>query len=491
MIAAWMLYSLLTFTLMGVTALALERLCRLCGWATRWIWVGAMLAPLLLPLIASESRTPTQQSAVAATGSASRPMSLHTNTVVRRGELPLAVRINAHLGSAHLDSTLRTAWVAMSAAMGLLILVGWLRLLRRSHAWTHAELAGMAVLVTDAAGPAVLGVLRPRIIVPRWLLSADAATQGAVIAHERAHLAAHDSRLAAAALLLVLLMPWNLPLWQLWRRLRAAIEVDCDARVLRAGHSAEQYGAALLRIAEQHTLAPLLALAMRDCGSALEQRIRLLFPQPPRFRVLTVGALLSSAIAFAAAAAQVDAPLSRASVPAQSSLDPARSTLGRELLGVAEDGDVAAATRLIAAGADVNHAIAGDGAPLIIAARHGNLPLLRLLLERGAAPNLAVLGDGNALIMGAKYGHPDVVSALLERGADVNAVVIGDETPLINAATSGHLAIVLQLVEQGADIRLAVPAENQPGAEIRSPLSEARKHGHRDVVEYLQAKGAR
>ena len=33
----------------------------------------------------------------------------------------------------------------------------------------------------------------------------------------------------------VVLMPWNLPLWWQWRRLRFAIEVDCDARVLASG----------------------------------------------------------------------------------------------------------------------------------------------------------------------------------------------------------------------------------------------------------------
>jgi len=54
-----------------------------------------------------------------------------------------------------------------------------------------------------------------------------------VIAHEQSHLAAHDPLLLIVALFLLVLMPWNLPLWWQLHRLRYAIEVDCDSRVLR------------------------------------------------------------------------------------------------------------------------------------------------------------------------------------------------------------------------------------------------------------------
>jgi hypothetical protein len=39
------------------------------------------------------------------------------------------------------------------------------------------------------------------------------------------------------ALLVAVLVPWNLPVWRQLRRLRLAMEVDCDARVLRGGQS--------------------------------------------------------------------------------------------------------------------------------------------------------------------------------------------------------------------------------------------------------------
>ena len=84
-----------------------------------------------------------------------------------------------------------------------------------------------------------------------------------------------------------------------------------------------------------------------------------------------------------------------------------------------------------------------------------------------------------------------MLARLIDRGADVNGIVMGDETPLINAARRGQLDVVKYLVERGADVSLAVPASSFPQAEIRSPLSEARKYRRTAVVEYLQSLGAR
>ena len=107
------------------------------------------------------------------------------------------------------------------------------------------------VLLADDIGPAVFGLLRPRVVLPRWLGAASAATQDLVPAHERQHLVARDPQLLALALALVVLMPWNLPLlWQL-RRLRFALEVDCDTRVLNADTDPAEYGEALLFVSQR------------------------------------------------------------------------------------------------------------------------------------------------------------------------------------------------------------------------------------------------
>ena len=62
----------------------------------------------------------------------------------------------------------------------------------------------------------------------------------------------------------------------------------------------------------------------------------------------------------------------------------------RALVEAAGDGDVEGVNDLLAAGANVDAAIDGDGSPLIAAAREGQLAIVRLLLDRGADPNMTV-----------------------------------------------------------------------------------------------------
>ena len=76
----------------------------------------------------------------------------------------------------------------------------------------------------------------------------------------------------------------------------------------------------------------------------------------------------------------------------------------RALLEASEEGDIAAMTELLNAGARVNASISGDGSALIVAAREGRMEGVRLLLSRGADVNMGVEGDGNPLIMAAREG---------------------------------------------------------------------------------------
>jgi beta-lactamase regulating signal transducer with metallopeptidase domain len=99
----------------------------------------------------------------------------------------------------------------------------------------RAQLAFLRAARDGRAGPAVLGLVRPRIVMP-----ADdgryAADERAVIrAHERAHIARRDP--AAAALIAALQgVAWFNPLVHLAAHLaRLDQELACDAAVLRRG----------------------------------------------------------------------------------------------------------------------------------------------------------------------------------------------------------------------------------------------------------------
>jgi hypothetical protein len=101
------------------------------------------------------------------------------------------------------------------------------------------------------------------------------------------------------------LVPWNVPIWYQLRRLRFAMEVDCDARVLRGGESRSTYSAVLLNVATH--LVPLRAAAtgLAESASLLEKRIRIMHA-PPRVRWRLLAAFLAAC--SVAIAANVAAP---------------------------------------------------------------------------------------------------------------------------------------------------------------------------------------
>ena len=169
-------------------------------------------------------------------------------------------------------------------------------------------MAGASVYVSEDVGPAVVGLLRPRIVVPRWITQAGPETQALVLAHEQSHLDANDAQLLTVAILLIVAMPWNLPLWWQLRRLRFAIEVDCDARVLKGGHDVSRYGATLVMVGERQSGRMVTVAAMSESKSFLEQRIRKMLSTRKKFAWASAMAMGGLGFVLAASAAVVSPP---------------------------------------------------------------------------------------------------------------------------------------------------------------------------------------
>jgi beta-lactamase regulating signal transducer with metallopeptidase domain/ankyrin repeat protein len=485
MTAAWMAYTVAISCLLGVAALAIERACRLRRWPSRWIWTLVLAAPFLLPFTAPVAHEPV---ALAESPAAATLILTAQEAVAPAPSAQPVYRMNRLVMSQQVAALLGALWICSSALLAAGLAIAWMRMRHRAASWTRLSLDGTNVLVSADVGPAVIGLRRPQIVVPEWLLSADRQVRRLALAHESEHLQARDPLLLFAATMAVILMPWNLPLWWQWRRLRFALEVDCDTRVLASGRIANlEYAEALLNVAERSSDVPLAAAAMCESASTLEKRIHLFLLDRTTWQRAVALVLLVGGIGVAATAAQIDAPVAFGQSPREL-ISGAR---GSELVQAIVDGDRDSALALIDAGADVDRVVLGDGSPLIVAARSGDLPLVNLLLDRGAQVDIAVRGDGSPLIVAAMSRNLEIMTTLVERGADVNGFVLGDETPLINAARAGSLDGVRYLVSRGADVNLAVPAEAGPMAEIRSPLGEALKHDHRAVADFLRSQGAR
>jgi bla regulator protein blaR1 len=150
----------------------------------------------------------------------------------------------------------------------------------RSDSGTPTLIDGVPVVITDTAGPATVGVLRSRVLVPRWVLGLPGTQREYVLRHEDEHRRAHDARLLFVASLPLLLAPWNVALWWELRRLCLAVEMDCDNRVVAALGNPGAYGELLLKVAQAANRGPRLQPAFLGMGS-LERRLTLLLAPTP------------------------------------------------------------------------------------------------------------------------------------------------------------------------------------------------------------------
>jgi bla regulator protein BlaR1 len=300
----WMISIVGMATLLCAAAWLAEKAARLTQAPTRWIWALAMLGSLLLP---------------AATRYLSAGWMNFLNLTPTHGDARIgnAVRLDLLQLSQSLDGApvrnawdqydayLLYAWIAISVALSVALVISHATWLRRRRIWTQGNLNHSSVYFAPNFGPAVMGFIRPSIIVPAWLRHSPPAQQVFVLAHETSHIDAYDPQLLTMALALVVVMPWNLPLWWQLLRLRKAVEIDCDARVLSAGHDASRYGETLLAIGQRQSRIIGAAIAMSESPSFLEERIAIMISKPaPSARMAAIG-FAGLSMALAAVATQV------------------------------------------------------------------------------------------------------------------------------------------------------------------------------------------
>lgn len=304
---AWMLYAVMVSLLLSIGAFFAERAARLGRSRTRWIWITAIIASLAVPtIIASVS---VQIPRVETPAVAQKMVALRdTTTQVLSPVMWVSGSATEPARWRDFDSLLTMLWRTASATMLVALLVSGIVLFARKGRWRVAMVSGAQVYVTEGVGPAVVGLLRPRIVVPKWVTLAPPQLQSAVIAHEQSHLDARDPQLLTLALTLLVFMPWNLPLWWQLRRLRYAIEVDCDARVLEGGIDPAHYGETLISVGERQSAYIGAVAAMSESRSFLEERIRIMTSKPVRWRAVGVVALAGISLALTALAAQVSPP---------------------------------------------------------------------------------------------------------------------------------------------------------------------------------------
>lgn len=272
----WVAYLLLISGILSLGAFSLERAIRPRGYSTRWIWACALIGSLALPLILSATLRPIE---VAGVGIDSPGEELHGSAYTPHEwstQLPTRFVRSDWLRFGELFQVM---WILSSCSGAAVLMAGSCYGARRRRRWRRAYLAGAEVFVAQDVGPAALGLLRPEIVLPEWLLAASPETLLLVIAHERSHVAARDPGLMGLGMGCAVLMPWNGLLWWLVHRLRLAIEVDCDRRVLHIGHDAGRYARTLVEVSTQRPVY-LGALAASSRSFSFIERRLLIISRP-------------------------------------------------------------------------------------------------------------------------------------------------------------------------------------------------------------------
>jgi len=321
-IAAWMLYALLTSLLLAAAAWLLEGAVRLRGGPSRLPWLAALLATAALvalvplrsagpaPLLSAvvEAAEPADQAGSASADGAGAIATLALAAM--RTALARPLNAAAELGAGAAGTALGAGWLLLSAALLSLAAATVLRARRARRAWPGVTIAGERVRVAPHAGPAVLGIVHPQVVIPAWLLDASADEQRLVVMHEREHVRARDPLVLAAGWLAVALVPWSPAAWWMLIRLRAAVEVDCDARVLRRGVARHAYGTLLIDMAGRGPGLSLGAPGLAGSPSTLERRILSMNARLPRFARLRAGLLGVLGLALVAGACESPLPTS-------------------------------------------------------------------------------------------------------------------------------------------------------------------------------------
>lgn len=313
MILAIMAYAALVAAAVALAARVAEWGMERWGWSVRWVWLGAGLAGVVVPAL----RIFRERGAAGEGGDGAIAQEILRLPAILVPSIPES----ALFGLGTMDVLLLGGWAVASMALVL----RWVKRRRRLQiardGWERRRLDGTPVLVAPNVGPAVVGAVRGEVVVPSWMLALDEHARALVLGHELEHLRAGDALLQGVGRFFVILLPWNPALWFIERRLRGAIEVDCDRRVLRRTQADRKaYGALLLHVAGQGASAEAVAPALSESYSLLARRINAM-TQPPRLSPVVLLACLTVAGTVVIAACNTEAPqVAGSSVAAETSL---------------------------------------------------------------------------------------------------------------------------------------------------------------------------
>jgi bla regulator protein BlaR1 len=136
------------------------------------------------------------------------------------------------------------------------------------------EAANLMVMCSPSMPePGVVGILRPRLILPSGIVERLTPAQlRALIVHERCHLRCHDNLTAAIHMVVEAIFWFHPVVWWIEARLVDERERACDEAVLQAGSRPQDYAEGILEVCRQ-SVGVRLACVAGVSGSNLRARV--------------------------------------------------------------------------------------------------------------------------------------------------------------------------------------------------------------------------
>lgn len=284
----WMAYAAVIGGLLAVGGWAGERFSETMGWPRRFPWIAALTLAVVIPLSA---RAP----APAPGMPASPPPAI--TSVAEAVDSPVPAGRGGGWERAAIF-----AWGGASLAT-FAVFGAILGLVARSRRrWPQRSIDGEEVYLSEGFGPALVGVTRPSVVIPEWLLGAGARAGSVAILHEREHARARDHLTLLYGAFIAALFPWSPAIWWMVRNLRGAVEIDCDRRVIASGIPADDYGQLLLAIGVGRHRRWAFTPALVESRHSLERRLKIMAAKKMKWsplRALTLAGLTLAAVAIA------------------------------------------------------------------------------------------------------------------------------------------------------------------------------------------------
>lgn len=252
--------------------------------------------------------------------SASTPMTL----VARIGVLQPVLAPAPEAGMFAWTSLAMALWA--SGALVTAALFAWQqRCFQRRLADSLPHGDGLRIARDSEGLPAVIGLLRPRIVLPAdFDLRYDAGERELILCHERIHVARHDLWANAVTAALRALFWFNPLLHHAARRFRRDQELACDERVVaRHPQQRRRYADAMLKT---HMADVFLPVGCHwQASTSLKERIAMLKEHAPKPMRSLLGAVLVSSLllggGYAAWAAQPEKPQTWPTLPGTENSD--------------------------------------------------------------------------------------------------------------------------------------------------------------------------